>query len=80
MSIAVVFDLYVYAIKIVGLIFLGLLQDFKNSTSQDSAELSLILSNYHKLKSYLEQKISKFDNVKILLGSQLANHQKQLQE
>ena len=65
MSIAVVFDLYVYAIKIVGLIFLGLLQDFKNSTSQDSAELSLILSNYHKLNSCLREKISELENEKV---------------
>ncbi|KAK7344962.1 hypothetical protein VNO77_15265 [Canavalia gladiata] len=53
---------------------------FKNSVSQDSAEQSLVISNYQKLNSCLRKKISELENEKILLDNQLADLQKCLQE
>ncbi|RDX81147.1 Kinesin-like protein KIN-7O, partial [Mucuna pruriens] len=53
---------------------------FKNSVSQDSAEQSLVLSNYQKLNSCLRKKIFELESEKILLDNQLADLQKHLQE
>ncbi|KAG5098488.1 hypothetical protein JHK82_048342 [Glycine max] len=52
----------------------------KTSVSQDSAEQSLVLSNYQKLNSCLRKKIFELENEKILLDNQLADLQKHLQE
>ncbi|TKY58157.1 Centromere-associated protein E [Spatholobus suberectus] len=53
---------------------------FKTSVSQDSAEQSLVLSNYQKLNSCLRKKILEFESEKILLDNQLADLQMHLQE
>lgn len=52
---------------IVGLIPEGLMQDFKMSIAQESAEQNLIFSNYQKLNSCLQQKISVLENEKVKL-------------
>lgn len=54
-----------YALLVHGLNILWLLQVLKTSVSQDSAEQSLVLSNYQKLNSCLRKKIFELENEKV---------------